>query len=88
MVSRSLQSIKGETLLYTFTSGKEFDSNGNMQYFKDRTEGFDDYYPCNSKRRNCDNSHVYNWIELFVSMYNNTRIAKNNSIVTKEEMIS
>ena len=22
-----------------------------MQYFKDRTESFDDYYPCNSKRR-------------------------------------
>jgi putative transposase len=49
-----------------------------MQYFKDRTEEFDDYYPCNSKRRNCDNSHVYNWIELFVSMYNNTIVAKNN----------
>jgi putative transposase len=24
-----------------------------MQYFKDRTESFDDYYPCNSKRRDC-----------------------------------
>jgi hypothetical protein len=35
--------------------------------------------------RDCDNGHVYNWIELFVSMNNNTRIAKNNSIVTKEE---
>jgi putative transposase len=23
-----------------------------VQYFKDRTECFDDYYPCNSKRRN------------------------------------
>ena len=38
-----------------------------IQYFKDRTESFDDYYPCNSKR-DCDNSHVYNWIELFVSI--------------------
>jgi putative transposase len=40
-----------------------------MQYFKDRTECFDDYYPCSnsSKRRDCNNSHVYNWIELFVS---------------------
>jgi putative transposase len=37
-----------------------------VQYFKDRTECFDDYYPCNSKRRDCNNSHVYNWIELFV----------------------
>jgi putative transposase len=57
-----------------------------IQFFKDRTECFDDYFPCNnSKMRDCDNGHVYNWIELFVSMYNNTRIAKNNSIVTKEE---
>ncbi len=26
-----------------------------MQYFKDRTECFDDYYPCiNNKKRNCN----------------------------------
>ena len=43
-----------------------------VQYFKDRTESFDDYYPCKSKRRDCNNGHVYNWIELFVSMYNVT----------------
>ena len=59
-----------------------------MQYFKDRTECFDDYYPCNSKRRDCDNSHVYNWIELFVSMYNNTVVTKNNPVLTKEVIIS
>ena len=60
-----------------------------IQYFKDRTDSFDNYYPCNnSKRRDCDNDHVYNWIELFVSMYNNTIIAKNNSIVIKEIVIS
>jgi hypothetical protein len=55
-----------------------------MQYFKDRTESFDDHYPCNSKRRNCDNSHVYNWIELFVSMYHNTIVANNNPVLTTE----
>ena len=35
-----------------------------MQYFKDKTENFDDYYPCysNNQRRNCDLEHVYNWI--------------------------
>ena len=45
-----------------------------MQYFKDRTESFDDYYPCNdSKKKECNNEHVYNWIELFVYMYNNIR---------------
>ena len=45
------------------------------QYFKDRIENFDDYYPCNSKMRDCNNNknnvHVYNCIELFISMYNN-----------------
>ena len=39
-----------------------------MQYFKDRTESFDDYYPCVDN--NCDLVHVYNWIKLFVYFYN------------------
>jgi putative transposase len=43
-----------------------------MQYFKDRTESFDDYYPCINQKRsnNCDLQHVYNWIKLFVYLYN------------------
>ena len=40
------------------------------QYFKDRTEGFDDYYPCMEDE--CNLFHVYNWIQFFVSMYNDT----------------
>ena len=44
-----------------------------MQYFKDRTECFDDYYPCIVRRKNnCDLSHVYNWIKLFIYLYNTT----------------
>ena len=58
-----------------------------IQYFKDRTESFDDYYSCNSKRRDCNNSHVYNWVELFVSMYNNIIVAKNNPILIIKEMM-
>jgi putative transposase len=60
-----------------------------VQYFKDRTECFDDYYPCNSKMRNCNNRHVYNWIELFVSMYNNTIVTKCNPLllIIKEVLI-
>jgi len=58
-----------------------------VQYFKDRVESFDDYYPCNSKRRDCDNGHVYNWVELFVSMYINTILAKNNPIQIIKEMV-
>ena len=37
------------------------------QYFKDRTEGFDDYYRCLEDE--CNLFHVYNWIQFFVSMY-------------------
>jgi putative transposase len=39
-----------------------------IQYFKDRTENFDDYYPC--RHLGCDLNHVYNWIILFVFMHN------------------
>ena len=44
-----------------------------MQYFKDRTESFDDYYPCinnDKSNNNCDLEHVYNWIRLFIYLYN------------------
>jgi putative transposase len=44
-----------------------------MQYFKDRTECFDDYYPCinnDKSNNNCDLEHVYNWIRLFIYLYN------------------
>ena len=46
------------------------------QYFKDRTECFDDYYSCRQKEE-CNLFHVHNWIQFFVSMYNDT-IANNN----------
>src|SRR5215213_1640319 len=45
------------------------------QYFKDRTEGFDDYIPC--MENDCNLFHVHNWIQFFVSMYNDTRPIKN-----------
>ena len=35
-----------------------------MQYIKDRTECFDDYFPC--KLENCKLKHVRNWLNLFV----------------------
>ncbi|MDR4511466.1 MAG: DDE-type integrase/transposase/recombinase [Nitrososphaeraceae archaeon] len=42
-----------------------------MQYFKDRTECFDDYYPCTKNNGiKCDLLHVYNWMKLFVYLYN------------------
>ena len=48
-----------------------------MQYFKDRTESFDDYYPLYKNKKNCDLSHVYNWIKLFIYLY--FSLSKNSS---------
>ena len=53
------------------------------QYFKDRTEGFDDYYPCMEDE--CNLFHVYNWIQFFVSIYNDT-IANNTYDFGLKEM--
>ncbi len=39
-----------------------------MQYIKDRTEGFDDYFQC--RIRNCNLKHVQNWLNLFAYQYN------------------
>ena len=53
------------------------------QYFKDRIESFDDYYPCMQIESNL--FHVHNWIQFFVSMYNDT-IANNNYDFELEEV--
>ena len=42
-----------------------------MQYIKDRTEGFDDYFPC--KMKNCNLNHIINWLNLFVDYHNKER---------------
>ena len=39
-----------------------------MQYIKDRTESFDDYFPC--KLKNCKIKHVQNWLNLFAYQHN------------------
>jgi putative transposase len=46
------------------------------QYFKERIESFDDYYPC--VKNECNLLHVYNWLQFFVSMYNDTITNNNN----------
>ena len=48
------------------------------QYFKDRIESFDDYYPCIQKYDRCNLFHVHNWIQFFVSMYNDVTISNND----------
>ena len=39
-----------------------------MQYIKDRTEGFDDYFPC--KKNKCKLNHIRQWFKLFVYEHN------------------
>ena len=39
-----------------------------MQYIKDRTECFDDYFPC--RKNKCKLKHVQQWLNLFVDYYN------------------
>ncbi|MDF0682344.1 MAG: DDE-type integrase/transposase/recombinase [Candidatus Nitrosocosmicus sp.] len=43
-----------------------------MQYIKDRTECFDDYFPC--RKKNCKLKHVRNWLNLFVNRHNEEMI--------------
>ena len=42
------------------------------QYIKDRTEGFDNYFPCRTK--NCKLNHVRNWLNLFANYHNEEKI--------------
>ncbi|MDN5844642.1 MAG: hypothetical protein L0H53_00030 [Candidatus Nitrosocosmicus sp.] len=39
-----------------------------IQNLKDRTEDFDDYFPCRPKY--CKLKHVRNWLRLFVDYHN------------------
>jgi len=63
---------------------KSLMERGN-QYFKDRIESFDDYYPCIQNL--CSLFHLYNWIKFFVSVYNNT-ITNNDNFELKEVFLS
>jgi hypothetical protein len=56
-----------------------YDSNGKnimeraIQYIKDRTECFDDYFPCNKDDCSNNKKHVRNWFKVF-TIYFNVRI--------------
>ncbi len=39
-----------------------------IQYIKDRTESFDNYFPC--RKEHCNLFHIKNWMNLFVDMHN------------------
>ena len=38
-----------------------------IEYVKDRTECFDDYYPCIKKE--CNLLHVYQWVDDIIHVY-------------------
>jgi putative transposase len=40
-----------------------------MQYIEDRTENFDDYFPCKKKNK-CKLNHVKQWLNLFIDQHN------------------
>jgi putative transposase len=40
-----------------------------IQFVKDRTESFDDYFPCR-KKSNCKLEHILNWFNMFIDMHN------------------
>lgn len=39
-----------------------------MQYIKDRTESFDDYFPC--RKTGCRLYHIKHWLKLYAELYN------------------
>ena len=53
------------------------------QYFKDRTESFDDYYPC--RQMECNLFHVYKLDTILcIYKYNDTIANNNNNFQLKE----
>ena len=44
-----------------------------IQYIKDRTESFDDYFPC--KKNKCKLHHIRQWLKLFVYEHIKERIS-------------
>ena len=44
-----------------------------VQYIKDRTEGFDDYFPC--RKSKCKLQHIQKWLNLFVRHYNSNLLS-------------
>jgi putative transposase len=48
------------TIKYIHTPVEKSIIERAIQYFKDRTENFDDYYPCMKSGRRCNLLHVYN----------------------------
>jgi putative transposase len=56
------------------------------QYLKDRIENFDDYYRCRQKDNGCNLFQVYNWIQFFVSTYNDSIVNNKHDLKLEKEV--
>jgi putative transposase len=66
MVSSSMKSLKLNHHLHSHYKKSLIERT--MQYIKDRTENFDDYFPC--KTNKCKLNHIRQWLKLFVYQHN------------------
>ncbi len=67
LVSTSLRVLKCRSP-YPLLSGEKSYRERTIQYIKDRTESFDDYFPCRLK--NCKLKHIQHWLNLFAYQHN------------------
>ena len=63
----SVSKIKASPSFYQLKDEKSLIER-TMQYVKDRTESFDDYFPC--RKNDCKLSHVRKWMNLFLDYHN------------------
>ena len=56
------------------------------QYFKDRIENFEDYFLCVKNESNL--FHGHNWIQFFVSMYDDKSSNKNDFLIPLQEGVN
>ncbi len=69
MVSSTSLQISEIKTSYTHSSFEKSVIERTVQYFKDRTESFDDYFPC-TKKKKCKLYHVINWLTMFADIHN------------------
>ena len=67
MVSASMSLLKLKHHIHS-SFEKSLNIERTIQYIKDRTEIFDDYFPC--RKKNCKLKHIKNCLKLFAQYYN------------------
>ena len=66
---QACQFLKLDHHIHSFLAKKEKSLiERRIQYIKDRTESFDDYFPC--RKEKCKLEHLKRWFELFAYHHN------------------